>query len=313
MTRFLAFGEAMLRLSTAIGERLDDARELAVHPGGSELNVAVALAALGREAAWHSTLPDNPLGRRVGATAAAAGVDIGSVRWVEDGRLGTFFVELAPPPRRTLVVYDRARPAFAESPPEPPDLAGIDWLILSGITPGIGAAARAASERMVAAARAAGARICFDVNYRERLWAPREAATAIRPLLAAADLVVCGRRDATLVLGLDPDPDAAVRGLHRLARGTAVLSLGEDGCLATADGEEVFACPGPAVQVVDPVGAGDAFLAGLLWALDDHALPEALRRGVALGALACTVGGDFARFAPSAVESVVAGESEHSR
>ncbi len=313
MTRFLAFGEAMLRLSTAAGERFDDATELAIHPAGSELNVAVALAALGREAAWHSSLPDNPLGRRVAASATAAGVDLGSVRWVEDARLGTFFAEIASPPRRTLVVYDRARSAFAEAPPDPPDLAGVDWLILSGVTPAIGAAARAATERMVAAAQAAGVRICFDVNYRERLWEPREAAAAILPIVEAADLVVCGRRDATLVLGLDPDPEAAVRALQKLAGGIAALTLGEDGCLGTADGEEIFRCPGHRAQVVDPIGAGDAFLAGLLWALDDHPLPDALARAVALGALACTVRGDFARFSAAEVEAAVAGESEHSR
>jgi 2-dehydro-3-deoxygluconokinase len=305
----------MLRLSTPIGGRLADATELAVHPAGSELNVAVALAALGCDVAWHSSLPENVLGRRVATVAAVAGVDVGSVRWTEGGRLGTFFSELAPAPRRTVVVYDRAGSAFAESPPDPPSFEEVDWLILSGITPGLGVPARTATERFVEEARERGVRICFDVNYRELLWSASEAAETIRPLIAVADLVVCGRRDATLVLELASDTEIAVGELHALAAdgATAVLTLGEEGCAGTADGINCFRCTSLATEVVDPVGAGDAFLAGLLWALERGTLAEALERGAALGALACTVRGDFAQFTPAELESVVAGEREHRR
>src|SRR5262249_10109889 len=153
----------------ADGERLRDAPALAVHPAGSELNVAVALCALGAEGAWVSSLPENALGRRVAAAAAAHGVDTGSVRWVEDARGGPFCAEVAAPPRRTSVVYDRADSAFATTPPEAPVPAGCDWLVVSGITPALGDAARAATQGLLAAAKGAGVRLCFDVNYRERL------------------------------------------------------------------------------------------------------------------------------------------------
>lgn len=313
--RFLAFGEAMLRLSAGDGERLADAPRLAVHPAGSELNVAVALSALGCEGTWVSSLPENALGRRVAAAATAAGVGTELVRWVEDGRLGTFFAEVGSPPRRTSIVYDRCGSAFAVAPPESVPLAGRDWLVVSGITPALGAPARAATERLLAAAKAEGVRVCFDVNYRERLWDPSEAAATLGPILAAADLAVCGRRDAQLLFGLEGDPAAQVMRLHEMAApgATVALTLGEGGCVAVDAAGEVAGHPGFATTVVDPVGAGDAFLAGLVWALAERPLPEALARASALGALACTLRGDFATFSPAEVEAVVAGETEHSR
>ena len=313
--RFLAFGEAMLRLSAGGGERLLDAPRLAVHPAGSELNVAVALTALGAEGSFHSSLPENPLGRRVAAALAATGVGTESIRWVADGRLGTFFAEIAAPPRRTSVVYDRADSAFAVAPPGLPDLAGRDWLVVSGITPALGDAPRAATERLLAAAAEAGVKVCFDVNYRERLWEPREAAAALAPILGRADLAVCGRRDAELLFGLGGDPGSQVRALHGLAGAgaTVALTLGERGSLAVDAAGELASHPGFAATVVDPIGAGDAFLAGLLWALESRPLPRALARAAALGALACTLAGDFAPFTADEVEAVVAGETEHSR
>lgn len=313
--RFLAFGEAMLRLSAGDGERLRDAPRLAVHPAGSELNVAVALVALGAEGSFHSSLPENPLGRRVAAAAATAGVGVESIHWVEGGRLGTFFAEIAAPPRRTSVVYDRAGSAFAVEPPPTPALAGVDWLIVSGITPALGPPARAATEQLLEAAAAAGTKVCFDVNYRERLWSPAAAKAALLPILGAADLIVCGRRDAELLFGLEGVPVDQLLALRDLAGAatTVVLSLGENGCVAVEPGAAPASHPGFATTVVDPIGAGDAFLAGLLWALGSAPLAEALARGAAHGALACTVAGDFARFEPEEIEALVGGETEHSR
>src|SRR3712207_1581377 len=103
----------MLRLSVKDGERLEDAAVYEVHVAGAEANVAFALARVGIPVRWASALPRNALGQRIGATLAAGGVDISPVLWVDDSRLGTYFVEFGPAPRGTQVIYDRQASAAA--------------------------------------------------------------------------------------------------------------------------------------------------------------------------------------------------------
>ena len=110
-------GEAMLRLSVRPGDLLQDADVFNVHVAGSEANVAYAAARVGLDAAWVSALPDHPLGRRIATTLTAGGVDTSLVRWVADGRLGLYFVELGIPPRPTTVIYDRAASTMAMAAP----------------------------------------------------------------------------------------------------------------------------------------------------------------------------------------------------
>ena len=137
MVMIATLGEALLRLSAPFGERLEDARSLDLHIGGSEANVAFALAQIGLASSWTSVLPRNPLGRKVASTLASGGVDLATVVWQDGGRLGTYFIELGSHPRRTDVVYDRIGSAMSLATP---DL--FDWdqicqarlLHLSGIT-----------------------------------------------------------------------------------------------------------------------------------------------------------------------------------
>jgi 2-dehydro-3-deoxygluconokinase len=133
-------GEAMLRLSVAPGTRLETAEAFDVHVAGSEANVAVALARLGRKVAWLSGLPEGPLGRRVANALTGQGVDISHVRWVPNARLGIFYVEMALAPRRVTTVYDRLdSPAARMSVDDFPwSVVGESRLVhVSGITPAL--------------------------------------------------------------------------------------------------------------------------------------------------------------------------------
>jgi 2-dehydro-3-deoxygluconokinase len=313
MGRAFAFGEAMLRLSPPAGGRLQEAASLDLSPAGAELNTAVALAGLGMPATWLSALPENALGRRVAAAARAAGVDISAVSWIEGARMGLFFVEFGVPPRPVSVLYDRRDSAFQQVEPEPAGMGAGDWLIVSGVTLALGARIVAATERLVAAAAAVGARLCVNVNYRSRLWSAQEAATVLAPMLKRAELVILTERDAASVLGLEGGPEEIMRSVAREwapAARIVVLTRGADGSVGLEGGGEPVIQRAYPSRVVDRLGAGDAFLAGLIWGLERGPLADAMAAGSALAALKCTVRGDFAHFTPAEVSAVVARPEE---
>jgi 2-dehydro-3-deoxygluconokinase len=294
--RVVALGESMLRLSTH--ERLDHVDRLDVHVGGSESNVAVGLAQLGWHAVWLSRLPDSPLGRRVATDLTACGVDVSSVRWVDGARVGLFFIEFAEPPRNTTVWYDRAASAAATLEPDDLDAAvldGADYAVVSGITAGLGRGPRQLALRFAAEARARGAKVCVDVNHRPRLWDEAKAAPAIAELAEAADIVVCSARDAERLWAIGDDPRDAVLRLRDERAPHAeliVLTTGADGAVAAPRDGSVLEQAAYTTTIVDRIGAGDAFLAGLLWGLAARDVAEALRAGALAAALKCTMRGD---------------------
>lgn len=295
----VTFGETMIRLTAESGTRLEEAGSLRVTIGGAESNVAVALARLGRRAAWLSALPENALGQRIAGELRRHGVDTEHVLWTT-GRVGVYFMEPGAAPRPTRVLYDRADSAISRIDPDALDLsplAGAGVLHLTGITPALSASARDACLRLADAAAAHGVPISIDVNYRARLWSPAQAAEGIQPLLDRATLLFCGAGDAATIWGLAGDPDAVAQSL--LDRSTAqvvVVTLGEHGSLAHTRAGARHDQPAVPVETIDAVGAGDAFAAGFLhcW-LDDHAnIPAALQRAATLAALKMTIYGDNA-------------------
>src|SRR3989440_11829914 len=161
-------GETMLRFTPKGYTRLEEASELEVRIGGTESNVAIALARLGLRAAWASRLPRNPLGELTARRILSFGVDVSHVRWVDGARMGLYFIEPGAPPRSSLVLYDRARSAASEMEPEDFDWGLLDHtrhLHLTGITPALSESAAATAARAIREARARGRSISFDVNY----------------------------------------------------------------------------------------------------------------------------------------------------
>ena len=287
-------GEALLRLSVGKGRRLADVQTLEVAVAGSESNVCAALAALGRRTAWASRLPDDPLGDLVLRRARQWGIGLEAVR-TAPGRLGTYYIEFGARPVPTRVTYDRAGSAFSKMAPDE-----VDWQVLldgrivhlTGITAALGAGPRAIVEQAVRRARERDVLVSFDVNYRSLLWSPDEAAGVLRPLLAEADIVLCGLEDAVRVFGLPADGEAALEGLCALtAAEHVVVTLGSDGAIARSGGSTLRRAAVP-VAIVDPIGAGDAFAAGVLDGLLDGSMERGLEMGVALAALALAQHGD---------------------
>ncbi len=301
-------GEAMLRLSVPVGIRLEMADRLDMRPGGAEANLAVALARLGRRSAWVGGLPKNPLGRNLANHLRVAGVDLEGVVWSDEGRMGTYYVEFAAPPRATQVIYDRANSCAARLTP-----GDIPWdylldtrlIHLTGITPPLSPGCKAIVEEAVRRARQQGVAISFDVNFRSKLWTPQAAAETIVPLVQEIDLFFCGRGDARNLFGLDGPPEEMVQRLAEITHARlVVMSLAEAGVLAY-DGQDFHHEPARPVQIIDRPGAGDGLAAGVIHGWLDGDLRRGLQTGVVLAALALSQHGDMIVTTPEEVESLI--------
>ena len=307
--QLVTLGEAMLRLSVRPGDRIEDAEAFEVHVAGSEANVAYAAARVGLRSAWVSALPDNPLGHRVATTLAAGGVDTSLVSWVPNARLGLYFVELATAPRSISVTYDRAGSAMALASVgdfDWPRVADTKFMHVSGITLGLSASCAEIAQRAMQEARQHGARVTFDVNYRQKLWGAEAAAAASRVAARLADLVICTLEDARDLFSVEGTGEKAASHLRsELGVETVVLTLGTEGAVAVGN-EGSVSRPGHRVDTVDRVGAGDAFTAGLIWGLVDGSLELGLERGLAMSALKMSLRGDLFRLDAGDVNALIA-------
>jgi len=311
----VCFGEMLLRLSPPAGTRLARSKSLDLVAGGAEANVAAALAALGRSARMVTVLPDNPLGQRARAALAEAGVDTAFIAQRE-GRMGLYFLEPPSGPLAGRVTYDRAGSAFASANPDEIDFAaaldGAALLHLSGITPALGPAGVVLAKAAVSAARDAGVPVCFDGNYRASLWDawdgdPR---TILGELVAEADVLIGNHRDISLLLGRaftgdGPDrrreaAEAAFAAFPRLAAiaSTArqVDSAVTHRLAARVDLRETHWQTGEVTisPVIDRIGTGDAFAAGVLlrW-MEAAGAKEMAVSGLALASMKHGMFGDM--------------------
>jgi len=311
MHDLVAIGEVMLRLSIPSPARIETVRQLDVQIGGAEANVAAACARLGLRAAWISAVPDNPWGERIRRELTGHGVDCAHVRVIDATRVGVYFLEFGTAPRPIRVLYDRRDSAFARLTPE-----AVDWepvrrarlVHLSGITPALGPAPRGLVERALREAAA----ISFDLNYRSALWPPAEARAFAEAALSAARHVFMGEAEARTVFGLNGPTEAIVESLARLApKATIVLLQGQAGSTALIDGRLFRPSRTHTVQMIDPVGAGDAYVAGFLWAtLGGRGPQETVDTGAAVAALKCSTWGDVALIDARDVADLLAGGAD---
>lgn len=302
-------GEGLIRLFPGEGYTLEQSHVWRVSVGGAEANVAIALARLGVEAYWVSRLPRNPLGYKIASTLRAAGVDVTRVVWTSDGRVGTYLTETGITPEDLRIWYDRGGSTFASLRPDEIswDFLGRCGLIhFTGITPALGEAPCAAVEAAVANATARGLQVSLDVNYRSRLWPPEEARETLTRLFEGkVHLVICSRRDAKVLFGLDDDERAARWLRDRMGAAAVVVTRGAQGALAW-DGRSLVQQQAYAGRIVDRIGRGDAFAAGVILGFLAHDMGLGLRRGSALAAIAQARWGDPLFASPEELEGLLA-------
>lgn len=292
----VTWGETMVRLSSPAGLALEATPTLEVAIGGTESNMAIALARLGLRTAWVSRLPDNPLGRRVVHDVKAHGVDVAHVLWAPAAeKAGVYFIEPGRAPRANTVIYERKGSAVANVNPDELDYAFLSsgrFLHLTGITPALSPGCREAWLRSARQARAAGCRVVVDVNYRSRLWSADAARETLEAVFPHADVVLCALGDLQLLFGMPREPGLAAESFAAAYHlPLVVLTLGGEGALAWHDGQ-VERHPVFPTEVVDRIGSGDAFAAGFLYGWSERDIAYGLRCGNALAALKQTYHGD---------------------
>jgi len=312
-TGVLTFGETMLLLGGhgALLE-LDTMR---VDTGGAESNVAIGLAHAGVPVTWVGRVGVDPAGDRVLADVAAQGVKVVGVRDPERST-GIMMKERLPDGRTRVTYHRRGSAASAFAPGDLPSglVEQAALLHLTGITLALSDTARETVHAAVVRATDAGVPVSFDVNHRPKLVDDVTGRGWYRAVAARAAVVFAGDDEARLVLGRDERPgddEALAHELAALANGTAVVKLGSRGAVASVAGTIHRRAASP-VAVVDPVGAGDAFVAAWLAAdLAGRSPAEALDAAADAGALACTVHGDWRRPDPGALGLVAPGDVDH--
>ncbi|UCG89459.1 MAG: sugar kinase [Gemmatimonadota bacterium] len=329
----VTFGEIMLRLSPPAGERIRRTRSFDAHYGGAEANVAVSIAQLGLESRYITALPPNDLGLGAVDALRGLGVNVSHVLY-QGNRIGTYYLEHGASQRPSRVIYDRTGSAIALLTQGQIDwdavFGGAQWFHWTGITPALGDGTAAATADAVEAARRLGVTVSVDLNYRAKLWSRERAREVMEPLVEQADVVVANEEDAADVFGIKAAKTKVDRGeldiaayedvarqlVDRFNLSIAAITLRQShsasentwsACLW--DGSEFLASREYRISLVDRVGGGDAFTAGLIWGLlsgKSHA--EALEFGVAASCLKQTIMGDFNLVTVDEVAKLVGGD-----
>lgn len=334
--RTITFGEIMLRLKSPGMERLFQSPALEATFGGGEANVAVSLANFGSNAAFVSLVPRNEIGDAAMATLRGLGVDTSLV--VRKGaRLGLYYFENGANQRPSKVVYDRDGSGICMAKPGDIDwnttFAGASWFHITGITPALSAGTAEVSMEALKAARAAGLTVSCDLNYRAKLWKYGKTAQEVMTgLVNFVDIVIANEEDCQKSLGVNikvavesgkveaakyEELTAKVLksfpGIKKIAvtlrESRSADHNGWSACLNNRS-EFMVSRRYEITDIVDRVGGGDAFAAGLIYGLQQYGDDRrALEFAVAASCLKHSIPGDLNRVTADEVEKLAGGDA----
>ena len=333
MKKVVTLGEIMLRLSTPRYERFVQSDSFDVVYGGGEANVAVSLANYGLNSYFVSKLPKNEIGQAAINHLRRFGVN---TQFVERGgdRVGIYYLESGVSMRPSKVIYDRAHASISEADVSDFDFDAIfkdaDWFHFSGITPALSKKAAKLTEEALKAAKKHNVTVSVDLNYRKNLWTPEEAKEVMTKLMEYVDVCIGNEEDAHLTLGFKPGKTDVTSGELELAGYHNIFkqmkdkfgfkyvisslresySASDNGWSACGyDGSEFYHTRKYDIRIVDRVGGGDSFAAGIIYSLlSGKDFKDALEFGVAASALKHTIHGDFNMVTVAEVEKLLGGD-----
>ena len=336
MTKVVTFGEIMLRLSPPGFERFFQTPMLSATFGGGEANVAVSLAHFGLDSYYVTALPPHAIGEGALKCLREEGVRTDYV--VRSGeRLGIYYAEAGASQRASAVIYDRARSSISTMKPDAVDwpavMSGASWFHVTGITPALGPNGAEATRLAIHAAKQAGARVSVDLNYRKKLWTEAQAQDVMRPMMRDVDVVIANEEDLQSVLGITVEGTdvtaghlnvdsyrAAAQSVARvfgpswvaitLRESISASDNGWSGILFESRSSTVYRSQRYEIRLVDRIGGGDSFAAGLIFGLlTGRDAQRALAFAVAASALKQTIPGDFNRVTVEEVDRLAAGDA----
>lgn len=264
MIDVMGIGEVMLLLQAEPPETLTSADHLAIGVAGAEYNVCAAVARLGGRTSLLTRLGQDSPGERVLQAAADMGIETDKIQMDSSRSTGLFLRETPPDGSRTVIYFRQGSAASVMDSTDATRVwssAGPRTVILSGITAALGPGPRELVYTIATEAKARGAAVVVDVNLRANLGQFGDAVSTIREILPLTDLLVLGDDESTELFDSD-DPQAVFMAAARAGVSETVLKGGPRGCWYTSETHDPVWLPSRATKVVDPVGAGDAFLGG---------------------------------------------------
>ena len=333
MSKVVTFGELLLRLTPGGYNRFLQNGAFEATFGGAEANVAVSLAQFGTDTSFVTRLPDHAIGHAAVRELRGFGVDTSRIVYGGE-RVGIYFLEKGAGERGSVCIYDRAHSAVSEATEKDFDWESIfenaDWFHFTGITPALGGALPHICEQAVIAAKRLGLTVSCDLNYRSRLWSREKAGETMDRLCRYVDVLFANEEDARDVFSIEAENSDVTAGkLDRAGYMSVARQLTErfsfkkvaitlrtslsasDNLWQTMlyDGDSFYLSRVHNVRIVDRVGGGDSFAAGLIYALrSEMDAQSAVEFAAAASALAHTIEGDFNRVSVSEVRRLASGD-----
>ena len=334
MSKVVTFGEIMLRLAPEGYYRFLQAQSYGATYGGGEANVAVSLVNYGLDAAFVTKLPTHEIGQAAVNNLRQFGVD--TTKITRGGsRVGIYYLEKGASQRPSKVIYDRAGSSIATAAASDFDweaiFDGVDWFHFTGITPALGDNVADICLEACKAAKAKGITVSCDLNYRKNLWSREKAGQVMAGLMTYVDVCIANEEDAADVFGIHAENtdvttgQVSHEGYKQVAQKLAErfgfqkvaitlresLSANDNNWAAMLyEGGEYYFSKKYAVRIVDRVGGGDSFGAGLIYAnLSGYAPQDSLEFAVAASCLKHSIEGDFNMVSLDEVSKLAGGDA----